>query len=298
MAKKIITSIISLIVLGSLILICNPVDARPEKNARDGFDKAKMVEHRIDRLTMIIADKEEEGIDIKEAEDILLEAIDLFEAENYDDAISKLEEVEKSLGIERGKFRHPGNERPGNEMFNRDRAPERRHFMKRELTDEEKESLVGEIKEGISAAKRLIDEGKLEEAFKTLSDAHRKLGEVAGIPPPFMQQGNREMMRPHNQGGHFPQGAPNQRPDARKGNPGMDRAPGFDPETRQEIKTAMKALKDAAGKYLEQNEKDEFIESCFKELKAMEKELRNQEIKPEEAIEIIKSIEEKILDMI
>ncbi len=291
MAKKIITSIISLIILGSLILICNPLDARPQENPRDGFDKAKMVEHRIDRLAMILADKEEEGIDIKEAEDILLEAIDLFEAENYDDALIKLDEVEKSLGIERGKFRRPGNERPGNEMFNRDRAPERRHFMKKELTDEERESLVGEVKEGISAAKRLIDEGKFEEAFKTLSDAQRKLGDVAGIKPPFMQ-GNREMMRPHNQGG------PNQRQDVRRGNPEMNRGPGFDPETRQKFKSAMEALKDAAGKYLEQNEKDEFIESCFKELKEMEKELRNQEIEPAEAIEIMKSIEEKILDMI
>ncbi|MCD6218532.1 hypothetical protein J7L05_11860 [bacterium] len=291
MAKKIITSIISLIILGSLILICNPVDARPKENARDGFDKAKMVEHRIDRLTMILADKEEEGIDIKEAEDILLEAIDLFEAENYDDALAKLDEVEKSLGIERGKFRRPGDERPGNEMFNRDRPPERRHFMKRELTDEEREFLVGEVKEGISAAKRLIDEGKFEEAFKTLSDAQRKLGEVAGIPPPFMQ-GNRGMMGPHNQGG------PYQSQDVRRGNPGMNRGPGFDPETREKLKSAMESLKEAACKYLEQNENDEFIESCFKELKGMEKELRNGEIKPDEAIEIMKSIEEKILDMI
>lgn len=291
MAQKLITSIIALVVIGSLISIYNPVDAKPANNPRDGFDKAKMVEHRIDRLTMILADKEEEGIDIKEAEDILLEAIDLFEAENYDDALTKLDEVEKSLGIERDKFRQPGKERPGNEMFNRDRAPERRNVMKRELTDEEKESLVGEVKEGISAATKLIDEGKFEEAFKTLSDAQRKLGDVAGIPPPFMQ-GNNQKMRPPNQGG------PNQRQDVRRGNSEMNRMPGFDPETRQKFKSAMEALKDATGKYLEKNKKDEFIESCFKELKEMEKELRNGEIEPDEAIEIIKSIEEKILNKI
>ncbi len=299
MKMKLFTSIVSLIIVGTIVLIYNPANAAPGERGKDGFNKAKMVEHRIDRLTMILCDKEEEGIDITDAEDILLEAIDLFEAKKYDDALFKLDEVEKCLGIERRQQSIQfGKGRPGDGMFNREGEQDRRHFMKREFSDEEKESIMGEIKDGISKAQRLIEEGNLEKAFRALSDAQRKLGEVAGIPPPPFMQGNRGMRGPDNRGGQFRPSGPDQRKNAFRGKDGKGRAPGFDPEVREKLQKAMKALKDAAGKYLEKNEKDEFIETCFNEVKEMEKKLRRGEIDPDGAIEIIKSIEEKILDKI
>lgn len=300
MKMKLFTSIISLIILGSLVLILNPANAAPGEGNRDGFDKSRMIEHRIDRLTMILADKQDEGIDITKAEDFLLEAIELFDNEKYDDALIKLEEVEKSLGIERRNPNQMGNRRQGDGMFNQGGEPgmqDRRHQMKREFSDEEKEEMLGEINDKILSAQRLIKEGNLEEAFHNLSEAQRRLGQIAGIPPPPMHD-NFQKRRPDNQGGQF-RGGPDQRRNDFKGNRGKDqnnRGSKIDPEVREKLQAANKSIRETVGKYIEENEKDEFIDSCIEELKSIGKELRSGEIDVDKALELIKSIEKKIHD--
>ncbi|MBU1024221.1 hypothetical protein KKB99_08070 [bacterium] len=202
MKNSMFIPIIAVLLLSSALLICNPANAQNKNASKSDTDRSKQIEHRIDQLTMIIADKNEEGIDTKNAENLLLEAIDLFEENKIEESVEKLMEVEKALGLKpiglrenrnpgmMGEF--SGNNRNDNN-FSNDPRQGPRPYKKVEMSESEKKAALSEIKELIKSAQKLIEEENLEEAFKKLSDAHRMLADVTGIRPPFMDGGQGRM---------------------------------------------------------------------------------------------------------
>ena len=202
MKNKILKSIIAVLLLSSALLICNPVNAESKNALMSDSDRSKQIEHRIDKLTMLIADKNEEGIDTTNAENLLLEAIDLLEENKIDESLEKLKGVVKSLGMKPVNFREkrkPGmmgefqanDQKKGN--FSKNQRQKRRPFIKVEMSESEKKAALSEIKDLLSSTQGLIEEGKLEDAFKKLSDAHRMLADVTGMRPPFMDGAQRRM---------------------------------------------------------------------------------------------------------
>ena len=175
---------IYIIILPVLILLvgCTVIFAQP---AQDD-DIARQAEFRVDRLTMVLADKAGDGVDTKTAEDLLLKAIDLIEDENYLDAMGVLDQVCEELGI--GRRRSVGN-RSGQPDGNRpgifgDR-PQNTPMIgqQKELTLDEKSAMKNEISQMLNEVNKLVNNDNYDEANELMREIHMRIFKLSGKRP-------------------------------------------------------------------------------------------------------------------
>jgi len=183
-SSKIILSflIIAVIIACVGLVFAAPKDSNEKKKGDSYADK---VERRIDKLTMVIAQKEEENVNVEKAEGLMLKAIDLFKQKKFEESMDIMDEVERSLGLEpmrEEKFRERG-ERPFQPEAGWGPPP-----PAKKLTDEEKAEFKTAIKKLIKEAQSLIEKGDYEAAFEPLTEAHQKLAQLTGkfMPMPTM----------------------------------------------------------------------------------------------------------------
>jgi tetratricopeptide (TPR) repeat protein len=183
--RKLLILTTTLILFGFVLTANSSVIA--QQKDKKGQNYSDKVERRIDKLTMVLADKAEEGIETKEAEKLLLKALDLFKGGKLEKAMETMDQVEKSLGLEPMRF----DREPREGGFGRGQMGEgrQRMFVKREFSDEEIKMIKGEILDMMKEAQKLIEKGNFEDAFIIMGEVQGRIGEITGQRPPMMGPG-------------------------------------------------------------------------------------------------------------